>query len=146
MRKNNLLKFLVLSFSFLIFTSKAEAIYMVVGKQSPIKEISNSQIKDIYVGISASQAGMNVLALDRKEESSKIRERFFKNVLGKNMTQMRSLWSQLIFTGRGYPPAVVDSLQDIVRKINENNAYAAFVDVPEFDPNTMKIVFAFKGP
>jgi len=141
MKKNQTLRRIVFLVPFVAFASHAEAIYMVTAKTSQLQELSTSQIKDIYLGVPVFQSGVHVKAIDRKERESRLRERFFKNVVGLNLTQMRSLWSQLIFTGRGYPPPVVDSLDEAVKMLMKGNEFTTFVSDSEFDPNKMKTVF-----
>jgi ABC-type phosphate transport system substrate-binding protein len=56
-----------------------------------------------------------------------IREQFIMQVLKKTPSQLRSYWTQRIFSGLGVPPPEADSAQEAVRYVLANAGAVAYV-------------------
>ncbi|MZR62341.1 hypothetical protein [Alcanivorax sp. DP30] len=81
-------------------------VVVVVGKDSPISSLSESQLRQLYLEGSGRIAGIGVKALDLPEED-RTRKAFYQGAVGKTPAQMKSYWARMIFTGRGAPPRMV---------------------------------------
>lgn len=81
-------------------------VVVVVGKDSPISSLSESQLRQLYLEGSARIGGISVKALDLPEDN-RARKDFYQEAVGKTPAQMKSYWARMIFTGRGAPPRMV---------------------------------------
>jgi len=61
---------------------------------APTKE----QVADIYLGKSRAYTPLD------QTEASPIRAEFYQKVTGRDLTQVKSAWSRIVFTGKGQPP------------------------------------------
>ena len=50
-------------------------------------------------------------------QKSSTRERFSRDVLGRDVAAVRRYWAQLVFSGRGVPPPEVGSEAEVVRYV-----------------------------
>ncbi|MED5238678.1 MAG: hypothetical protein VX379_03790 [Pseudomonadota bacterium] len=81
-------------------------VVVVVGKDSPISSLSESQLRQLYLEGSGRINGTSVKALDLPEDN-RARKEFYQEAVGKTPAQMKSYWARMIFTGRGAPPRMV---------------------------------------
>ena len=81
-------------------------VVVVVGKDSPISSLSESQLRQLYLEGSGRIGGISVKALDLPEDN-RARKDFYQEAVGKTPAQMKSYWARMIFTGRGAPPRIV---------------------------------------
>lgn len=61
-------------------------------------------------------------------EASAVREEFDSNILGRSSSQIKALWSKLIFTGKGTPPKEVATDADVVALVSKNPNVIGYVD------------------
>lgn len=78
----------------------ARADIVVVGNPAAAA-LTKEQVADIYSGKSQAATPLD------QPESAAIRGEFYKKATGKDMAQMKALWSRLTFTGKGQPPKEV---------------------------------------
>jgi hypothetical protein len=84
---------------------QARAGELVVIVNSAAAGMSKEQVADLYLGRS------NGLTPLDQEANSALYVEFYKKVTGRDIAQVRAIWSKIIFTGRGLPPKqLVDSV------------------------------------
>jgi|GEM_PF-752587 len=119
----------------------AAPVHVVTRVQEPHFNVTEVQVRDLFMGISVEVDGVSLKALDRNElRETLVRERFFQGLFGKSLTQMRSVWSQLIFTGRGYPPDTVGDLGALKKALAEKAGRLGFVDETELDGSLRSLI------
>lgn len=90
--------------------------------------LSDADIEKLYTGkTSKFPGGNNAIALDRTE-GSVIRVAFVEKLLGKSEAQLKSFWARLIFTGKGVPPKVAATDQEVIDLVSRNQDAIGFVD------------------
>ncbi len=94
-------------------------VVVVVGKESPVTSLSESQLRQLYLEGAGRIAGNSLKALDLPEES-RVRTEFYEEAVGKSPAQMKSYWARMIFTGRGAPPRMVSGVR-AMQVMLENN-------------------------
>jgi ABC-type phosphate transport system substrate-binding protein len=75
---------------------RAEDIVVIVNPAA--KPISKQQIADLYLGRSAGLTPVD------QPVGSAIYVEFYKKATGRDIAQVKTLWSRILFTGRGLPP------------------------------------------
>ena len=48
---------------------------------------------------------------------------------------MKAYWSRLIFTGKGIPPPIAESTEDVIDMISEELNYIGYVNAEDTDNN-----------
>jgi len=75
---------------------QAEDIVVIVNPAA--KAISKDQITDLYLGRSGGLTPIDQTA------GSAIYVQFYKQATGRDVAQVKAIWSRILFTGRGLPP------------------------------------------
>jgi ABC-type phosphate transport system substrate-binding protein len=78
---------------------------LVVIVNSTAAGLSKEQVADLYLGRSNGLTPIDQMA------NSPIYLEFYRKATGRDIAQVRAIWSKIIFTGRGLPPKqLVDSI------------------------------------
>jgi ABC-type phosphate transport system substrate-binding protein len=116
----------------------AEDIVVVVNKDNA-NNIDLAYVVKIYSGVVRSWPdGSAVAAIDYPEDSN-ARIQFSTKVLNRSVANMRAIWSQNIFSGKGMPPKVVLTDEDVKRIIVSNKYSIAYIPASQVDGN-MKVI------
>jgi len=120
----------------------AAAEVAVIVNPSNSASMSNEDVAKLYLGKTKKFTdGNNAVPIDRKE-GSEIRVQFIETVVGKDESQMKSYWSRLIFTGKGVPPKVADSDQEVKELVSRNPDIIGYIDASSVD-DSVKVVATF---
>ncbi len=96
-------------------------------------------INKIYSGaLKAWPDGSPVFALDLAEESD-LRSQFSTQVLNRSVANMRAIWSQNIFTGKGFPPKVVSLDTEMRRLVATNRNAVGYIRSSQLDASVKVI-------
>ncbi|MEO8705027.1 MAG: phosphate ABC transporter substrate-binding protein [Kofleriaceae bacterium] len=75
----------------------------------------------------------------RPVDLSSVREQFTHDVLKKTPAQLRSYWSQQIFSGKGVPPTAYDSPRAVIAYVAAHPGAVGYIPV-DVDPGPTKVV------
>lgn len=76
-------------------TAAADIVVIVhLRAATPTKE----QLGDVYLGKSRAFAPLD------QAETSQIRAEFYQKTTGRDLAQVKAVWSRIVFTGKGVPP------------------------------------------
>jgi ABC-type phosphate transport system substrate-binding protein len=115
-----------------------EKVVVIINKDNP-NSIDLTYVAKIYSGgIKTWPDGSPVFALDQPEESD-ARATFSQQVLNRSVANMRAIWSQNIFTGKGLPPKVVSPDQEMKRIISTNRHAVGYVRLSQVDASVRVI-------
>jgi len=78
--------------------SAVSAADLVVVGNPAATPLTKDQVSDIYLGKSQSSTPLDLA------ESSPLRAEFYKKATGRDLAQVKSTWSRIVFTGKGQPP------------------------------------------
>lgn len=119
-------------------TSHSDNIVVIMNRDNT-NNVDLAYINKIYSGIlKAWPDGSPVFALDHSEESE-LRALFSTQVLNRSVANMRAIWSQNIFTGKGMPPKVVSLDTEMKRLVATNRNALGYIRTSQVDP-TVKVV------
>jgi ABC-type phosphate transport system substrate-binding protein len=111
-----------------IFTNTSHAEVSVVVNKSNTTELSESQIKSMFLGklgqFSDGTEAMPVLF----EATEATRIEFDDTVLKRQTSQIDALWSKLIFTGRRAPPVQVKDSTAVLKEVSMNPKAIGYVN------------------
>lgn len=118
------------------WTAKAE-IVVVVAKSSSIASLTEREIRRIFLAKSRRLNGSRVQPFELSNEDFKAQ--FYEKVTGKNLRQLNSYWTTLIFTGKGKPPKNVDKAETLLNALSDNPSAIAYMPVEYLD-DRLKVV------
>jgi ABC-type phosphate transport system substrate-binding protein len=99
----------------------ADDIVVIVHKDNS-HTVDLTYVQQLYVGaVRGWPDGTPAFVLDQPNGSPE-RERFSTNVLRRSSANVRAIWAQNIFTGRGLPPKV--AADDEIKRIVASNRHA----------------------
>ena len=135
----HVLSFILLSNLLLINTASAD-IAIVVNKNSPLSSISSREAKRIFLGVTKRMPnGSDILIVDYGD-SSKLKMDFYKKLTSKNLTQIRTRWAGLIFSGKGIPPKEVSGNEDAKQWLRSNLNGIGYIDEKYMDASIKKVL------
>jgi ABC-type phosphate transport system substrate-binding protein len=111
----------------------------VVSAKSAVTTLTKTQLVDIFLGKAARfPDGSQAVPVDQSE-GSLVRDEFYAKIAGKSAPQMKAYWSRIIFTGRGQPPKVVSSSNELKKLVVANPGTIGYID-PKLIDETLKVV------
>jgi ABC-type phosphate transport system substrate-binding protein len=114
----------------------AAELVVVVSANSPITQLSDNEIADVFLGkLTRLPGGTSLQPLDQAEGSA-AREAFYSKFTGKSPAQVKAFWSKLIFTGRGRPPRSLANDAEVIRALRDNPGAIGYVERASIDAAT----------
>lgn len=112
--------------------ASAENIVVIVNKDNP-NNVDRGYVRQIYTAAARVWPdGAPVVMFDQGEDSE-ARELFYSTIVGKSAANMRALWSQNIFTGRGLPPRIATPDEQMKRIIAGNRNAIGYIRASALD-------------
>lgn len=128
----------------ILYTAAGTALAEVAVIVNPANNdtITKDDIQKLYLAKSKTfPSGKNAIPLDRTEGSA-VRVEFMTKVIDKDEAQMKSYWSRLIFTGKGVPPKVLETDDEVKELVARNPDTIGFIDASAVD-GTVKVVATY---
>ncbi|MEA9587370.1 phosphate ABC transporter substrate-binding protein [Xanthomonas sp. WHRI 10064A] len=100
--------------SSLAFSANADVVVVMSAKGGP-DSLSAAQVSQIFLAKSNSLPGGGAAVPIDQEEGVAVRDEFYKKVASRDSAQLKSYWSQLMFTGKAQRPKRVSG-DDAVKK------------------------------
>jgi len=118
--------------------ARAEDIVIIVNRDN-MNLVDAAFAQRVYVGaIKGWPDGKPVLVLDQPEGSD-AREVFCTTVLKKSVTNVKAIWSQNIFTGKGLPPKVASPDEAMKQAVAANIGAIGYIRASQLDA-TVKVL------
>ena len=123
--------FLVLS----IFCSTAFAEFVVVvNPKNTVANISKDQIAQYFLG------STNTFSPIDQADGTSIRIEFYKTIADKDPSQVRAIWSKLVFTGKAKPPKQFANGQEVKKQIASDINAIGYIEKSEVD-SSVRVVY-----
>jgi len=108
-------------------TANAELV-VIANKNLDTSDLSKKKIIDIYMGRHAlSLNGIKLTPLDQADGSD-AKAYFYQAFVNKKLNQINAYWARLLFSGRGKPPMMVETEEEIINIIIHNATMIGYVD------------------
>ncbi|MCB5197551.1 hypothetical protein [Deefgea salmonis] len=120
MKKNLLLLFLTLNFSF----AHAE-LWVIAHPQNAAVSLTPQQVSDIYLG---RLFGGNVPLQPLEINSDELRRRFYFALTGKPLVKIDAYWARLQFAGQQKPPRRLADPASVIKSISLNQDQIGFIE------------------
>ena len=107
---------------------------VVVNPKSTAGTMSQEQISQFFLGISTTLRPLD------QADGSPIRAEFYKKVADKEPSQVKAIWSKLVFTGKGKPPKEYSSSADVKKAIDADPNAIGYIEKSAVD-SSVKVIF-----
>jgi len=122
----------------------AGEIAVIVNETGPLTEISEADIREIYLGNIKFVKGMAVMPIHYKE--GPVKDAFLSSMVGMNSKKYRLYWTKKVFQEGGSLPASQNSPQLITLLVRQNAGAIRYVTVSELDEvKGIKVITKIKG-
>jgi ABC-type phosphate transport system substrate-binding protein len=140
----HLLRSLMCSIALLVTLSAASApsfaqIAIIVGAKSPVGPLSKDQAAALFLGQSLQLPNGNLPLLFDQHNNIELRTQFYQKLTSKSLTQVKALWSRLVFSGKAFPPKEIGNSDDLKKLVANNPDAMGYVEKSAVD-STVKVV------
>lgn len=113
---------------------------VVIGNRTNNHPVDKALVMKIYTGgVKYWPDNSPVFPIDQAADNP-VRTEFYLEVLGKDSSNMKALWTQNIFTGKALPPKVVDLDSEVKKVVAANKQAIGYIDAASVD-GTVKVLF-----
>ena len=103
--------------------------------------LSKKDVQRIFLGkLKEFPGGGMAIPIDLPQKSE-VRGELNALVINKDMRQIKSYWSRLIFTGKGLPPKQVSTIEEAKKIVARNPDAIAYISEAFLDETVKRIVF-----
>ena len=121
------------SLTFFAVPAMAEVVAIVSAK-SAASAMSADEVSQFFLGKSAKLTPVD------QPESSPIRAEFYKKVADKEPSQVKSIWSKLVFTGKGTLPKEYGSSADVKKAVAADTNLIGYIEKSAVDSSVKVVV------
>ncbi len=122
-------------------SASAIADIAVVVNPGNANSVDADVVKKIYLGKSKSFSdGLTVSPVN--QDGTAVADEFNDKVVGKSSSQLNAYWAKLVFTGKGTPPAKVNTDQAVIDFVASNSGAIGYVDSASVS-DKVKVVATF---
>jgi ABC-type phosphate transport system substrate-binding protein len=107
---------------------------VVVNPKNTAGAMNQEQIAQFYLGISTTLRPID------QADGSAIRAEFYKKVTDKEPSQVKAIWSKLVFTGKGKPPKEYPSSDEVKKAIEADPNAIGYIEKTAVDGNVKVIL------
>lgn len=114
-------------------------VVVVMSARSDVSSLTAAQVSQIFLAKSSSlPGGGRAIAVDQSD-GSPVRDAFYTKVTNRDAAQLRSYWSQLMFTGRAQRPRELAGDAAVKREVVATPGTIGYIDASSVDAS-VKVV------
>ncbi|MFZ6871850.1 hypothetical protein ACO0LF_07290 [Undibacterium sp. Di27W] len=132
---NKLLTHLLLAATVMTGASMANAaeLVVIVNAANPATAMTAAQASQFFLGKSPMFTPVDL------PESSPLRAEFYKKVADKDLSEVKTIWSKLVFTGKGTAPKEMHNNAEVKKAVAANPTGIGYIERTAVDA-TVKVV------
>lgn len=134
----NGLRMTALSLLFGVSVGMAAEVVIIVNPAN-VNALSEADIYQIYLGKTRTFPDGSQAIPVTLREGHPLRREFLRRYVGKSETQLKTHWSQLIFTGKGVPPQEVDNEEALRTLVATNPNIIGYISAEKAD-SSVKVI------
>lgn len=138
------IRFFVIFLLLLVSLSVFSETVVITSKTTPLHDVSSIQLQQRWLSQKLYINNSRVDIIDLPE-SNGIRQQFYKTVVKKTGRSLHAYWAKKIFSGKEFPPKVLDTSQHIVNWVSENSYRIGYIDSKYLNDN-VKVIFSLPTP
>jgi len=121
----------------LILAAPAMAGDIVVIMSTNATPLTKAQVADLYLGRSTTMKPIDL------PESNQLRDVFYRRATDRDSSQVKAVWSRLIFTGQGQPPKELPDAAAVKKAVSIDPKLVGYIDKSDVDAS-VKVVLSFQ--
>ena len=125
---------LVLGALLLALPAMAEVV-VVVNTKAAESSMTKEQVSQVFLGKSTAMTPVD------QSEDAPVRAEFYKKVTDKDPSQVKALWSKLVFTGKAAMPKEVGDSAAVKKAVAANPKAIGYIDKSAVD-GSVKVVYS----
>jgi ABC-type phosphate transport system substrate-binding protein len=134
---------MIKSLLFMALTASAlpasAGVAVIVSASSQTSSFSKDQVANLFLGKSSTFPGGGSAKLYDLPESNPVREQFYQKLAGKSDSQVKALWSRLIFSGVAQPPKELGGDSEVKKSVAAGATSVGYIDSSSVDAS-VKVV------
>jgi len=135
----------ILLVSGLFMTNVAGAqVAVIVNPKSTTAQMTADQVSAIFLGKTRALPGGGVAQPVDLPASAPERDQFYLKVTGKTASQVKAIWSRLVFSGKGLPPKELGTAADVKRFVATNPNAIGYIEKSAVDAS-VRVVLSVDG-
>ncbi len=124
----------------LVCANAAAELVVIVSARNTVPAMRPDQVAAIFLGQSGRfPDGSEASAVDQRI-GSPARDRFYREVTGKNPALLKAHWSKMVFTGRGQPPRELPDDGAVKRLVAEDPGLIGYIDRDVLDASVRPVL------
>ena len=133
---------LLLLYSVSSVAQSQEKIVVVTNPNNDVQVLDKKWLIDLFMGkYSAFPNGKQATPIDI-DRDDKLKGQFYKSLVGLPLARVNAYWSRLKFSGRVKPPAIEQTIDDVMQRLEEDESALAYV-YESYVTDKMKVVYRF---
>ncbi|MDB5817443.1 MAG: hypothetical protein JWQ11_1083 [Rhizobacter sp.] len=88
---------------------------------------NKAQVADVFLGKSQSYVPLD------QGDASPLRSEFYRLATGRDLAQVKSAWSRIVFTGKGQPPRELPDAAAVKRAVSADLKAIGYIDRSDLD-------------
>ncbi len=133
---------LLLLYSVSSVAQSQEKIVVVTNPNNDVQVLDKKGLIDLFMGkYSAFPNGKQATPIDI-DRDDKLKGQFYKSLVGLPLARVNAYWSRLKFSGRVKPPAIEQTIDDVMQRLEEDESALAYV-YESYVTDKMKVVYRF---
>ena len=131
---------LLLLYSVSSVAQSQEKIVVVTNPNNDVQVLDKKGLIDLFMGkYSAFPNGKQATPIDI-DRDDKLKGQFYKSLVGLPLARVNAYWSRLKFSGRVKPPAIEQTIDDVMQRLEEDESALAYV-YESYVTDKMKVVY-----
>ncbi len=107
--------------------ARATDLVIIAHKDVPFDSLTVAQVKKIWLGKTRKINGAAVMPADLPK-GTPAREMFYGNIVGKTEAQLSAYWMKIVFSGKGTPPKIFNTSDDILGWVSTTPGALAYLE------------------
>jgi ABC-type phosphate transport system substrate-binding protein len=117
----------------------AEDIVVIVNPKNSSAALTTDEVAGIFLGKNSTLPGGGTAAPADQAEGSPLRETFYQKAASKDASQVKAVWSRIVFSGKGAPPKPMSSSADMKKFIASEPNGIGYIEKSAVD-SSVKVV------
>jgi len=119
----------LITFALLLITDGvfAQSFKVVVNSSNSVTALTKKEASDLFLKKKSKWTDGNAVSPVDLSSSSKVREEFSQQVLGKSISAVRNFWQQAAFSGTASAPTEKSSDEEVIEFIKKNPGGIGYV-------------------
>ena len=133
---------LLLLYSVSSVAQSQEKIVVVTNPNNDVQVLDKKGLIDLFMGkYSAFPNGKQATPIDI-DRDDELKGQFYKSLVGLPLARVNAYWSRLKFSGRVKPPAIEQTIDDVMQRLEEDESALAYV-YESYVTDKLKVVYRF---